>query len=143
MKTKTLIQAIEVNGQPHISFEIKLPSHVKRITKVTLTNTVNDTGYSSVLGVLSLQSNEKSDLVLQTEIFQDGNGFNDPIDGFLMPFGSPSNAAWLGGKIVKNLRINIDGVTGSLNGWYKPVYIASPYTVRIYLTYEIMEEAIL
>ena len=140
MKMKTLIQSIAVNGEPYITFEIKLPSHVKKLTGITLTNSVRDDAYSSSLGVLSLQSNEECDLMLQTNIYQNGTAFNDPTEPMVALFGADSEAAWITGMRPKKLQLNVDGKTGTISGWYKPLYIVSPYSVSMYLEYELMEE---
>jgi hypothetical protein len=138
MKTKTLIQTIQVSGQPYITFEIKLPSHVERITGITITNSVNDNILNKV-GTVSLQSNESSDLFFQAEVFQNGNVFPDPNELVIQPFGANSEKAWITGKVPKAIMTNISGSTGSLMGWYKSVYNTYPYQVKIYVHYLISE----
>ena len=140
MKTKTLIHPIAVNGESYITFEIKLPSHVEKITGVTLTNSVCNTGFTSAIGILSLQTNEESDLVLQTNIYQTGKGFSEMSLPNMAFLGADSEAAWFTGMRPKKLMLNVDGRTGTISGWYKPIYTGVPYTVTIYLEYELMEE---
>src|SRR5689334_19056890 len=111
MKRKVLIFPIIIDVQSYVSFEIKLPSHVERVTGITFTNTVCDPAYTSRIGTISLQSNESCDLFLQTELFQDSVGMSDLG---ILEIGANSGEAWITGRTPKKARINIDGSTGTI-----------------------------
>jgi hypothetical protein len=136
-KRKFVLQKLNVGTQRIITFEIGLPSGVKRITGVIFTNTASF--YSNrKIGTVCLQSLGASDVFLTMDVFDDLSQTTDEdlIGTYNLDF--DGHFPYQTGNVPKRIPLEVDGRTEKVKGWFKPVINddLDPFTFCIYLEYE-------
>ncbi|MFZ6012306.1 MAG: hypothetical protein ACOYXT_18330 [Bacteroidota bacterium] len=135
-KRKIIITRFEVKKLERFKpFEIRLPANVKKLTGILVT-----ASGSKASGTISFQANDRMDVFHVAQVFENGI---EPSDEALFnvedsQFGS--DKVWVTGNVPKLRAINVEGDTTIVNGWFKGKTFDQPFTVRVYVECELVEE---
>ncbi|MDQ3073034.1 MAG: hypothetical protein M3Q97_07220 [Bacteroidota bacterium] len=127
----------------YLLFEIRLPSQMKKLDNVVVTNTCpNISGSANKLGTIAFLSNDETDLFLCMDIFDDAIALTDNSLCGLSPIAMETDEPWTSGKAPRAIPITVSSQTGIITGWYKVTNTPVPYTLKIVLRYEEKEQQI-
>jgi hypothetical protein len=127
-----VILRLDINGLAYTPFEINLPSNIKKVTGLVITNSVGINTFQK-LGTLCLQSQDESDVFFCDELYTNTPFNDDPLLNLEFNI-TTRNRPWDDKR--KPLSIEVNGDTTKITGWYKATYLAAPYWVKITLEYE-------
>lgn len=139
-----LIYALDIPvGTIYLPFEIKLPATIKKVTGIAFTNTAdNSSGAVTKLGTLGFISNDEADLFYSMDVYDDVYAPTDEALAGLAALSPESNQPWVTGKKPGFTKVEIDGTTGTIAGWFKTAGAATAYTIKLYVQYEELDELI-
>jgi hypothetical protein len=91
------------------------------------------------LGKVFFQSHGREDVFLSVDLR--GDGVVKTLGSLLsLPGLNASNKAWINGEQPTRHEVNVQNTQGLLHCWLKTENFSSPFTVRIYLELELVEE---
>jgi hypothetical protein len=143
-KRKYIIERLQVGKQRIITFEMALPSKVKRITGVVFTNTASFYSNRKV-GTVSLQSLNADDVFVRVDVFDESNSLSsEQMTGINIANSEPLSS-YVTGMVCRRIPLNVDGNTEKVKGWFKPLIDdeLDPYEFCIYLEYEELEKTLI
>lgn len=94
------------------------------------------------LGNVSLQAQGSLDVFAVIPVWENGV---EPSDEMLLNVSDAqfeSDHAWVTGKVPQMNLVNVDGDTATLQAWFKGEVFDSPFTIRVYVEFELAEELI-
>ena len=94
------------------------------------------------LGKLFFQNNGKQDVFLSVDVRPDGIVPTYESLNALEPLSFDADKAWVNGQQPKTHWVNIDSDTAMLHCWFNGENFSTPFTIRIYLECELVEEII-
>lgn len=137
-KRKIVIESIGIgSSQIHRPFDIRLPANVVRVTGVLVTAFDNDP-----LGTVILQANDRTDVFYKAIVRLDNQELSDEALFGVEDAQFTSDRPWITGYVPRFLPVNVAGDTIVIHGWFKSSDFAGPFTLRIYLEYEMAEELV-
>ena len=96
----------------------------------------------SRLGKLFFQSNGREDVFLSVDLRPDGIvPTYESING-LSPMLFEPDKAWINGELPEAHPVSIDSDTAMLHCWFNGENFTAPFTIRIYLECELVEEIV-
>ncbi len=94
------------------------------------------------LGKLFFQNNGKQDVFLSVDVRPDGIVPTYESLNAIEPLSFDADKAWVNGQQPKTHWVNIESDTAMLHCWFNGENFSTPFTIRIYLECELVEEII-
>lgn len=135
-KYRYAIHDVQVEeGKDFYTFEFQLPSNLKRIVGITVTNTVNQ-DLPGTAGTLALQSQDETDVFLQCVVIRDDLWEDNALGAVEFYFLPYLDFTYLAGWRWQEIPVTVTNKTAVVNGWYRSHQTNASYRVRIYIRYE-------
>jgi hypothetical protein len=94
------------------------------------------------LGKLFFQSNGREDVFLSVDVRPDGIVPTYESSNTIAPVQFDGDKAWINGEVPRTYPVNISSDTAMLHCWFNGETFTSPFTIRIYLECELVEEIV-
>jgi hypothetical protein len=94
------------------------------------------------LGKLFFQSNGKEDVFLSVDVRPDGIVPTYESSNLIEPLQFDGDKAWINGEVPRIYPVNISADTAMLHCWFNGETFSNPFTIRIYIECELVEEIV-
>lgn len=94
------------------------------------------------LGKLFFQNNGREDVFLSVDVRPDGIVPTYESSNSIEPLQFDGDNAWINGEMPKTHEVNISADTAMLHCWFAGESFTSPFTIRIYIECEMVEEIV-
>ena len=91
-------------------------------------------------GKVSFQSNDRSDIFLVLEVWENGVERSDEMRIGITDPQFESDHAWVSGKVPQMNQVNVSGDTTVVHAWFTAETLEQPFYMTIYLECEMVEE---
>ena len=92
------------------------------------------------LGKISFQSNDKADVFLVLDVWENGVEASDEMMAGINDTQFENDHAWVNGKVPRMNPVCIDGDTTVVQAWFKSESFEQPFYMTVYLECEMEEE---
>jgi hypothetical protein len=94
------------------------------------------------LGKLFFQSNGKEDVFFSVDVRPDGIVPTYESSNAIEPLLFDGDKAWINGEVPRTYPVSISADTAMLHCWFNGETFSGPFTIRIYLECELVEEIV-